>query len=109
MRVDFAVAREIATREGIKAVIDGDVARSADGTCSSARLVSAQTGEELATFREDASDENDIIPAIGPAVEEAASQDGRVVAATCRTRTRWSKVTTPSLEALQKYVRPSGD
>jgi TolB-like protein len=63
--VDFALAREVATREGIKAVVDGEVVMLGGSYVLSARLVSAQSGEELGSFRETASEAKDIIPAIG--------------------------------------------
>jgi len=51
-RVDFALAREIATREGAKAAIDGTLLGVRGRYVIALRLVSAQTGEELASFRE---------------------------------------------------------
>jgi tetratricopeptide (TPR) repeat protein/tRNA A-37 threonylcarbamoyl transferase component Bud32 len=103
MRVDYAVAREIATREGIKAVIDGDIVTLGGRYVLSARLVSAQDGEDLATFREEASDENDIIPAISRLSKQVRSRVGESLRSVQNAKTL-DKVTTPSLEALQKYV-----
>jgi tetratricopeptide (TPR) repeat protein/tRNA A-37 threonylcarbamoyl transferase component Bud32 len=103
MRVDYAVAREIATREGIKAVIDGDVVALGGRYVLSARLVSAQNGEDLATFREEASDANDIIPAISRLSKSVRSRVGESLRAVQNAKTL-DKVTTPSLDALQKYV-----
>jgi eukaryotic-like serine/threonine-protein kinase len=103
MRVDYAVAREIATREGIKAVIDGDVVTLGGRYVLSARLVSAQDGEDLATFREEAADANDIIPAISRLSKQVRSRVGESLRAVQNAKTL-DKVTTPSLEALQKYV-----
>jgi tetratricopeptide (TPR) repeat protein len=103
IRVDYAVAREIATREGIKAVLDGDIVTLGGRYVLSARLVSAQNGEDLATFREDASDANDIIPAISRLSKQVRSRVGESLKAVQNAKTL-DKVTTPSLEALQKYV-----
>ncbi|MDQ8165384.1 MAG: serine/threonine-protein kinase, partial [Gemmatimonadota bacterium] len=64
VHVDYTLAREIATREGLKAVIDGDVVALGGGYVLSVRLVSAQSGEELGAFRETAKDASEIIPAI---------------------------------------------
>src|SRR5262245_4984681 len=47
----YETAREIATREGAKAVLDGSVERLGTGYVVSARLVAALDGSELATFR----------------------------------------------------------
>ena len=47
----YETAREVATREGAKALLDGSVDRVGTGYVVSARLVSALDGGELATFR----------------------------------------------------------
>ncbi|HSA56596.1 MAG TPA: protein kinase [Gemmatimonadaceae bacterium] len=103
VRVDYAVAREVATREGIKAVIDGDVVELGGSYVLSARLVSAQTGDELAAFRETASDERDIIPAISRLSKQVRTKVGESLRRVQSARTL-DKVTTPSLEALQRFV-----
>src|SRR5688572_3313243 len=101
--VDFALAREIATREGIKAVLEGTVVALGGGYVFSARLVAAQTGEELATFRETADETKDIIPAISGLARQVRSKVGESLRNVQSARTL-DRVTTPSLEALKKYV-----
>ena len=101
-RVDYSVAREIATREGIKAVIDGEVVALGGGYVLSVRLVSAQSGDELATFRETASDAGGIIPAISRLSKSLRSKVGESLRRVQNTRSL-DKVSTPSLAALQKY------
>jgi tetratricopeptide (TPR) repeat protein len=103
MRVDFAVAREIATREGIKAVIDGGIVELGGSYVLSARLISAQDGEELATFRETADNDRDIIPAISRLSKSVRERVGESLRSVQNAKTL-DKVTTPSLEALQRYV-----
>ncbi len=103
LRVDYTVAREIATREGIKAVIDGDIVTLGGSYVLSARLVSAQTGEDLATFRETAESDKDIIPAISRLSKSLRSKVGESLRTVQGAKTL-DKVTTPSLEALQRYV-----
>jgi tetratricopeptide (TPR) repeat protein len=102
-RIDYAVAREIATREGIKAVIDGDVVALGGSYVLSVRLVTAQSGEELAAFRETANDAKDIIPAISRLSKQLRSRVGESLRSVQGARTL-DKVTTPSLEAFQKYA-----
>jgi eukaryotic-like serine/threonine-protein kinase len=102
-RVDYNVARQIAAREGIKAVIDGEVVALGGSYVLSARLVAAQTGDELASFRETASEAKDIIPAISRLTKSLRSRVGESLRSVQQARTL-DKVTTPSLEALQKYV-----
>ncbi len=103
LRVDYTVAREIAAREGIKAVLDGEVVTLGGSYVLSARLVSTITGEELASFRETAESAKDIIPAISRLSKDVRSKVGESLRAVQGAKTL-EKVTTPSLEALQKYV-----
>lgn len=54
--VDGAHSREIATREGARAIVDSEIVRLGTSYVPSARLVSSLDGQELATFRETARD-----------------------------------------------------
>jgi tetratricopeptide (TPR) repeat protein/tRNA A-37 threonylcarbamoyl transferase component Bud32 len=101
--VDFALAREVATREGIKAVIDGNVTELGGSYVLSARLVAAQTGDEIATFRETADEAKEIIPAIGRLSRKLRSRVGESLKGV-QQALPLDQVTTPSLPALQKYV-----
>lgn len=101
--VPFAVAREIATREGAKAVLDGSVVQLGQGFVISARLVSALSGEELASFRETASSQDELIPAIGAMSRKVREKAGESLRA-IRASSALERVTTPSLAALRKYV-----
>jgi eukaryotic-like serine/threonine-protein kinase len=104
--VPFELAREIATREGAKAVLDGEIVRLGQSYVVSARLVSALDGQELATFRETADGENQLIGALGKlsrAVRERAGESLRTI----RASSSLERVTTPSLPALRKYVEGS--
>jgi tetratricopeptide (TPR) repeat protein/tRNA A-37 threonylcarbamoyl transferase component Bud32 len=106
VRVDYTLAREIATREGIKAVIDGDIVTLGGSYVLSARLVSANSGDDLASFRETATEARDIIPAISRLSKALRSKVGESLRSVQKARSL-DKVTTPSLQALQKYVTGS--
>jgi tetratricopeptide (TPR) repeat protein/tRNA A-37 threonylcarbamoyl transferase component Bud32 len=103
-RVSESVAREIATREGMKALLAGEITGVGGRYVLSARLVSTINNDELATFREEAADERDIIPAIGRLAKDVREKVGENLRRVQSARTL-DKVTTPSLEALQKYVQ----
>ncbi|MFI5244730.1 MAG: protein kinase, partial [Gemmatimonadales bacterium] len=103
-RVDFAVAREIATREGIKAIIDGEVLTLGTTRVIVARLVAAQTGDELATFRETAKTDDEIVGAIDRLSRDLRGRAGESLRAVHATPSL-ERVTTPSLAALKKYVQ----
>ena len=104
--VPFELAREIATREGAKAVLDGEIVRLGQSYVISARLVSALDGQELATFRETAENEDALIGSLGDlsrAIREKAGESLRTI----RASSELERVTTPSLAALRKYVEGS--
>ena len=101
--VDYALAREIATREGIKAIIEGQVLAAGDRYLLSARLVAAQSSEQLATFSETADGLNDIIPAISRLTKKIRTKTGESLRA-IQGAPALDQVTTPSIEALEKYV-----
>src|SRR5262245_32581866 len=104
--VPFELAREIATREGAKAVLDGEIVRLGQSYVVSARLVSALDGAELATFRETAASENELIGAIGDLSRAVRAKAGESLR-TIRASSELERVTTPSLAALRKYVEGS--
>jgi eukaryotic-like serine/threonine-protein kinase len=101
--VPFAVAREIATREGAKAVVDGEVVRLGGSYVLSARLVSALDGSELASFRETASGDDDLIRAVGALSRDIREKVGESLSG-IRASSPVERVTTPSLAALRKYM-----
>ncbi len=103
-KVDFAVAREMATREGIKAVILGEILGVGGSYAIAVRLVSPQSGEELAAFRETASTQKDILPAIDRLAKELRARIGESLRSV-QAAQPLERVTTPSLEALKKYVQ----
>jgi eukaryotic-like serine/threonine-protein kinase len=103
-RIDFALAREIATREGIKAVMDGNLLGVGGRYVIALRLVSAQTGEELATFRENAENQSEILPAVDRLAKEVRAKIGESLKKV-QSAPPLEQVTTQSLEALKKYVQ----
>ena len=105
-RVDFAVGREIATREGIRGVVVGDIISLGGNYAISVRLVSPASGDELASFRETAASDRDLLSAIDQLAKDLRSKIGESLRNVQGTRA-FEQVTTPSLEALKKYVQGS--
>ena len=101
-RVDFELARAIATREGIKAVLDGDIVALGGRYVLTTRLISSN-GDELATFSEEAASENELIPAIGRLGKEIRAKAGESLKQV-REAGALDRVTTNSLDALRKYA-----
>jgi eukaryotic-like serine/threonine-protein kinase len=103
-RVDFPLAREIATREGIKAVIDGSLLGVGGRYVIAMRLVSAQSGEELASFRETADNQSELLPTVDRLAKEVRAKIGESLK-NVQSAPPLEQVTTSSLEALKKYVQ----
>ena len=102
-RVDFTIAREVAQRTGAKAVIAGSVAPVGTGYIVTARLVAAEKGDELASFRESAKDAGDLIPAVDRATKALRGKIGESLKAV-RAAPRLDQVSTASLGALRSYT-----
>jgi tetratricopeptide (TPR) repeat protein/tRNA A-37 threonylcarbamoyl transferase component Bud32 len=102
--LDANAAREVAEREGIKAVLGGEVARLGTGYTVSARLLATTTGDELAAFRETAPDSTGLIAAVGRLSQEIRARIGEPLKA-IRSTPPLERVTTASLPALQRYTR----
>ncbi|MEJ2320133.1 MAG: tetratricopeptide repeat protein [Gemmatimonadales bacterium] len=100
--LDYDLASEIAQREGFAAIVDGDI-NSAGGTYLLAtRLTAADTGEELAAFRETAKDSSQIVPALDRLSKKLRERIGDSYKS-LRSDEPLEGVTTGNLEALRKY------
>ncbi|MFL5577829.1 MAG: protein kinase domain-containing protein [Gemmatimonadaceae bacterium] len=97
------LAHEIAAREGVKAVVEGEVTPVGGGFVLTARLVAPATGDPLASFRESAPDEGRLIAAIDRLSHRLREKAGESLKA-IRDDRALDKVTTPSLAALRKYT-----
>jgi serine/threonine-protein kinase len=102
-RLDAALARELAVREGIKAVVTGEVTTLAGSFLLSAELVSPETGEVLAAHRESAADSTQLIAAIDRLSARLREMIGEPLRS-LRSEPPLTEVTTSSLPALHKYI-----
>jgi tetratricopeptide (TPR) repeat protein len=101
--VDLPVAREIAAREGIKAIVDGGVTPLAGGYVVSVRLVDAATGDALASFRETIDGPSELLPTLDRLSGNLRGKIGESLKK-IRANPPLEAVTTASLEALRKYA-----
>jgi tetratricopeptide (TPR) repeat protein len=102
-RIDSAVAREVAEREGISVILDGTITPLSSGTyILVARLRAAEDGAELASFRETA-EGADIIEATERLARSLREEIGESLK-DVRASPALGQVTTGSLEALRKYA-----
>jgi tRNA A-37 threonylcarbamoyl transferase component Bud32/tetratricopeptide (TPR) repeat protein len=102
-RVDLALAREIAQREGVKAVVDGDVTPLGGGYVLALRLVTADSGAELASYHETTDGPKDLLPTLDKLARRLRGKMGESLRSV-QAATPLEQATTPSLEALKKYA-----
>jgi tetratricopeptide (TPR) repeat protein len=100
--VTSAVAREIATREGAKAVVAGEISALGKGYVLSARILNAADGSELVALRETAADDAGIVAALDKLSGRVRERIGESLK-TIRGGQPLDQVTTGSLEALRLY------
>ncbi len=97
-----ALARELAEREGVKAVVTGQIDPVGQGYVLSANLVSAGDGSVLTSVRETAADQAGLLAAIDGLSSKLRERIGESLV-TIRAKPRLEQVTTGSLAALRKY------
>ena len=102
--LDERTAREVARREGLKAVLVGEVGAAGSGFVLSARLVTADSGTVLAAARETAADSSALLTAIDRLSAHLRARVGEPLAA-IRAGPPLEQATTPSLEALTRYTQ----
>lgn len=103
-RLTPELAREVALREGAEAVLEGQITRAGSAWLITTRLVHAGSGEALASVRETASGDDDIIAAIDRLSKKLRETVGESLR-TVRADPPLAAVTTPSLAALQFYTQ----
>ncbi len=100
--LDADLARQLTEREGIPAVLTGDITPAGSGYVLSARLISTEDGAVLAQQRQTAANEDEIIGAIdglSKGMRERVGDRLRDIGASAPLE----QVTTADLEALRLY------
>jgi tetratricopeptide (TPR) repeat protein len=98
-----ALARDVAAREGAKAIVAGEISSVGKSYVLVARLLSADDGAELLAIRETAPDDASIVAAIDRLSGKVRERIGESLR-TIRSGAPLDKVTTSSLEALRLYT-----
>jgi tetratricopeptide (TPR) repeat protein len=101
--VDLTLAREIALREGVKAIVAGDITPLGTSYVVSIRLVSADSGAELAAYRASANGTGDLLKVLDELTRKLRGRIGESLKSV-RDAPALDEVTTSSLEALRKYA-----
>jgi len=96
------VAREVAIRGGIKAVVDGEVGSAGSGYILTAAIRSVESGEPLATFRRTAASPEEVIAAIDGLSQDIRERAGESLRS-IKSAGSLEQFTTSSLEALRLF------
>ncbi|MCH7716334.1 MAG: protein kinase [Gemmatimonadetes bacterium] len=102
--LDEALARQVAEREGVNAVLTGEVAAVGRGYVLSARLISPANGALLSAVRATAEDDTELIAAIDQLSARLRERIGESLR-DIRASPALERVTTTSLPALRKYTQ----
>ncbi|HWP37865.1 MAG TPA: protein kinase [Gemmatimonadales bacterium] len=102
--LDSALAQEVAQREGIKAIVSGEIGTLGRGYALSARVISSADGRTLVAVRETADDDAEIIAAVDRLSKKMRERIGESLRS-IRAADPLVRVTTGSLEALRKYTQ----
>ena len=103
LALDDSLARELALREGVKAIVTGSVARVSGAYTVGVQLVAARTGEALAAVRETAPDSTRLLAAVERASRALRGRIGESLRA-LDSMPGLDEATTPSLGALRHYT-----
>jgi tRNA A-37 threonylcarbamoyl transferase component Bud32/tetratricopeptide (TPR) repeat protein len=101
-QLDLALAREVAQREGVKAIIDGEVTAVSGGYILALRLLPADSGNPLVTLSAAGDGPNGLITAADKVARDLRARIGESLRQVQGTP-RLHQVTTASLAALRKY------
>ncbi len=102
-RVDASLAREIAQREGLKAIVSGTITSLGTGFVVTARIVAAESGNELASFQETADNPSALIPTVDKLSRALRGKIGESLRSV-QASPELDAVTTSSLPALKLYA-----
>ena len=100
------LAREVAAREGIKAVVSGEINSVGGQYVLSTQVLAASSGDILVSLRETASDSTELIAALDRLSKGLRERVGESLVS-IRSGPALRRVTTASLPALRKYSQAS--
>jgi DNA-binding SARP family transcriptional activator/tetratricopeptide (TPR) repeat protein len=103
-RLDEALAREVAQREGIRAIVTGTIDRIDSSYMLTARLIDATTGVAIAAESHVARHRGEVIEAVDDLVRRLRRHIGESETAIARHDLPLPQATTRSLDALRKYA-----
>jgi Protein kinase domain len=101
-RLSLELVRDLANREGVRAIVDGELTAVGASYILAVRLVTADSGRELASFRATAASPDSLIQMADDLSRKLRSRIGESLQSV-KASPPLERVTTSSLEALRKY------
>jgi tetratricopeptide (TPR) repeat protein len=101
--VTRAMAREIAQREQLKALLSGSIAGLGRNYVLAIEAINAQTGDVMAREQIEATSKEDVLTALGSAAARLREKLGESLASVQKFDAPLARATTSSLEALHAY------
>ena len=101
--LDLPLAREVASRQGAAAVVNGDITPLGVGYVVTLRLVQADSGTVLASFHATADAPHDLLPTLDQLTRKLRGKIGESLKSV-HADPPLEQVTTASLPALRKYA-----
>lgn len=101
--LDARLSRELAVREGLAAVLEGEVASLGPATLITARLVIPRSGETMAEYHERAKSPDELLDAVDRLSGTMRNKIGEPLTK-LRVEPPLAKVTTASMSALRAYT-----
>jgi tetratricopeptide (TPR) repeat protein len=98
-----AIAREIARREQLKALIAGSIASLGSHYVIALEAINAETGDSMARDQAEATSKERVLSALGDATTRLREKLGESLASVQRFDAALPRATTPSLDALHAY------
>jgi tetratricopeptide (TPR) repeat protein/tRNA A-37 threonylcarbamoyl transferase component Bud32 len=102
-KLDLALARQIALREGVKAIVTGDVTGLGNGFVIALRLVAADSGTVLAAFQTTVDGPSTLVSGVDELTRKLRGKIGESLKSV-QASPPLEQVTTSSYEALKAYT-----
>jgi eukaryotic-like serine/threonine-protein kinase len=99
-----AIAREIAQREGLKALLAGSISRLGSNYALALEAIDAASGDVLAREQVETAGKEQVITSLGTAASRLREKLGESLASIQKFDTPLPRATTASLDALQAYA-----
>jgi eukaryotic-like serine/threonine-protein kinase len=102
-RITRALARDIAVREQLKALVAGSISKLGNSYVLTLEALNAQSGDVIAREQAEVKTREDVLAALGSSAATLRSRLGESLASIQRFDVPLARATTPSLEALHAY------